>query len=409
MARVPTPGMRVVVLGGGYAGLVTTRKLEAELPADVDLMLVDETGDHLIQHELHRAIRRPEFVDRISLPLTDLLDRAAVREATVASVDREERTVRLADGGEIGYDVVVIALGAATDYHDVPGAAEHALPLKRLPHASRIRREFRGVLDAGGGRAVVAGAGLSGVQTAGELAQLAREEGVADHVEVVLLEADDRVVPGFPEGFRAAVREELDRLDVAVRTGTRVAAAGPDAVEMEQSDRSAGPDGTGTLPYDLLVWTGGVRGPDALGGRRRAVDGTLALDDRTFVVGDAARIRDASDAVVPPSAQAAVRASETAAHNVAEAVDALTSDREPTFEAWTFETPGWLISVGDGAVAQLGPRTFTGPTANLIKSAVGVTYLADHGSLADALAVLREEVEAEQDLLDAVRARVAEE
>ncbi|GAB3411613.1 NAD(P)/FAD-dependent oxidoreductase [Haloparvum alkalitolerans] len=399
--------MRVVVLGGGYAGLVTTRTLEGTLPSAVDLTLVDETGDHLIQHELHRAIRRPEFVDRISLPLTDLLDRATVREATVASVDREDRSVRLADGDAVDYDVVVVALGAGTDYRDVPGVAEHALPLKRLPHASRIRREFRGVLDAGGGRAVVAGAGLSGVQTAGELAQFARDEGVAGHVEVVLLEAEDRVVPGFPEEFRAAVREELDRLDVAVRTGTRVTAAGADAVEM--AGESVDSADAGTLPHGLLVWTGGVRGPDALDGRRREVDGTLALDERTFVVGDAARVRDGSGAVVPPSAQAAVRASETAANNVAEAVEALRAGREPAFETWTFETPGWLVSVGDGAVAQLGPRTFTGPTANLIKSAVGVTYLADHGSLADALAVLREEVEAERDLLDAVRERVGEE
>ncbi|GAB6877886.1 NAD(P)/FAD-dependent oxidoreductase [Halorubrum gandharaense] len=398
--------MHVVVLGGGYAGLVTATKLEERLPEDADLTVIDETGDHLIQHELHRAIRRPEFVDEISLPLAELLDDATVREATVSSVDREERVVELESGVELPYDAAVVALGAETDYHGVPGAREHGTPLKRLPHAARIRRTFREVAAAGGGRVVVVGAGLSGVQTAGELAQFAREEGVADHVSVVLLEAGDRIVPGFPEEFRAATREELARLDVEIRAETPVTRVGPEEVVLEEEGE--GEDDEGTLPYDQLVWTGGVRGPEALGGEREPVDATFAVDDRTFVVGDAARVQDATDAEVPASAQAAVRAAPTVAANVRETLAAAEADREPEFETWTFETPGWLISVGDGAVAQLGPTTFTGASANLIKSAVGITYLADHGSLSDALDVLREEVAAERSLLDDVREAVEE-
>jgi len=375
--------MRVAVLGGGYAGLVLTRKLEAELPADVDLVLVDDTGEHLVQHELHRAIREPDYFDAITIPLGELVERATVREARVESIDRESREVDL-DDGTLEYDACAVCLGARADFHGIGGVREHATPLKRPSHARDIRAEFLALLDAGGGTVVVGGAGLSGVQTAGELAALAEESGAeaGAHVDVVLLERDDDVAPGFPGNFRDAVRDELRALSVGVRTGVEVVGAGPDEIEL---------DG-GALPYDQFVWTGGVRGPDALGGKRQDVNATLALDDHTFAVGDAARVFDAEGEVAPASAQAAVRATPVAARNVCEVIAAEREAYEPRFDQWTFETPGWFISVGDSAVAQLGPEVFTGRMANVVKSSVGLTYLADHGSLRGALDVLGHEL-----------------
>jgi NADH dehydrogenase len=378
--------MRVAVLGGGYAGLVLTRKLEAKLPEGVELVLVDDTGEHLVQHELHRAIRDPAYLESISFPLDELLERATVREARVEGVNRGERTVELADG-ELGYDACAICLGARTDFHGLDTVREHATPLKRLDDARSIRVGFQETIERGG-TAVVVGAGLSGVQTAGELAAFA--EGKGTDAAVVLLERADTITPGFPENFRAAVREELDKLDVDVRTGVEVTGATGENVELAD----------GEIAYDQFVWTGGVRGPAALGGEREDVRSTLALDERTFAVGDAARVVDAEGEVAPASAQAAVRATPVAAKNVCEAVAAQREGYDPRFEQWTFETPGWLISVGDSAVAQLGPEVFTGRVANAIKSSIGLTYLADHGSLRGALEVLGHEVGEDLPVLD---------
>ncbi|WP_053948310.1 NAD(P)/FAD-dependent oxidoreductase [Halolamina sediminis] len=384
--------MDVLVLGGGYAGLTVTRKLERRLPASATLTLVDDTGNHLVQHELHRAVREPDYVDDISVPLGEILDRATLREGEVTDVDREGRTVSLAGGDELGYDYCVVALGADTAFYGIPGVEEHATPLKRLEHAATIRREFEAVVDQLGhddpatdtertGTVVVGGAGLSGVQVAGELAAMARERDVADSVEIVLLEQEATVAPGFPEQFQRATRDLLDEQGVDVRTGTTVTAADDATITTER----------GTIAYDQFVWTGGIRGNEAMAGDRPQVRGDLRLDERTFALGDAVRIVDADGEPVPASASAAVRAAETVARNV---VAAATADGGfVDVQQWHWESPGWLISVGDDAVAQLGPTVVTGGTANALKSAVGVTYLAEHGSLRRALGVLRKEMD----------------
>ncbi len=374
--------MHVAVLGGGYAGLVTARSLERRLPDDVDLTVVDDTGDHLLAHELHRTIRRPGLADAIAVPLVDLLDRADVRTARVETVDREARRVELADGG-LDYDVVAVCLGGETAFFDLPGVEENATPLKRLEHAATIREEFRELVDAGGGTVVVGGAGLAGVQVAGELAAFARGEGVADDTRVLLVEQRDTVAPPFSAEFASAIDQELTAQGVEVRTGTAVRAADEEAVTVED----------GEVAYDQFVWTGGIRGTDAMGDERPGVRPHLQVDERTFVVGDAGSVVDADGEAVPDSAQAAVRAGRVAARNVASVVDGLREGDTTTvgLKRWRFTSPGWVVSVGDSAVAQVGPTVLRGELASLAKAGVGVSYLARRGSYGSAAAVARAE------------------
>ncbi|MFC3478694.1 NAD(P)/FAD-dependent oxidoreductase [Halobacterium litoreum] len=381
--------MRVAVLGAGYAGVVLADRLERRLPSDVDLVVVDDTGSHLVQHELHRAVRRPSFEDDIVVSLDDIFDRARVRHATVASVDRDRRVVEFADGEEMAYDVAAVCLGAETAYYDLPGVEEHSIPLKRLPDARRIRESFLDTVRAGGGTVVVGGAGLSGVQVAGELAAFAREEHADDDVDVVLVEQMDDVAPSFPAKFQDAVREELDAEGVDVRTGVTVEQATEEAVETE----------SGVIPYETFVWTGGIRGPDALAGERADVRADLTLDDHTVAVGDVARVVDAEGAAVPASAAAAVREAKVAARNVERLVDDqrdVDDGFRPRLERYTFDSPGWLVSVGDGAVAQVGPSVFRGRAAKAVKTGVGASYLAAAGDIRNAVGLVREEFDFER-------------
>ncbi|SEW01857.1 NAD(P)/FAD-dependent oxidoreductase [Halobacterium jilantaiense] len=373
--------MRVVVLGAGYAGIVVAGRLEDTLPEDVDLVVVDEHDYHLVQHELHRVIRRPGLADDVRVPLRDIFDRARVQQGRVSEVDQNDCVVEFADGRSLEYDVAAVCLGAETAYYGLPGVEEHSFPVKRLADAEAIRARFEGVLESGG-TAVVGGAGLSGVQTAGELAAFARDADAGDSVDVVLLEQADRVAPSFPPKFQEAVREELLLENVDVRTGVTVTSATGDAVETAD----------GSVPSDLFVWTGGIQGPDALGGERPSVRADLTADDHTVVVGDAARVVDAEGSAVPASAQTAVREARVAAANVASLVaDRRDGDVRPR-QRYTFESPGWLVSVGDGAVAQIGPSVVRGTAAKAAKVGVGVGYLANTGGVEDAVGLLREEL-----------------
>lgn len=378
--------MRVAVLGAGYAGLTVARQLARTLPDEVELVVVDETGDHLLKHELHRAVRRPSLADDLRIPLPALLDRATIRTDRVVDVDPAAGIASLADG-DLPYDYGAVCLGAETAFYGLPGLEEHATPLERLADARAIRERFLQVCEEGG-RAVVGGAGLSGIQVAGELAELADGRGATGRVEVVLAEQLATVAPGFPDDFQRAIREELIARDVTIRTGTTVTGATADRVETED----------GGIAYDQLVWTGGIRGPTALSGDRRGVRATLRSDDGTFVLGDAARIVDDEGRAVPATAQAAIREARVAARNVRRLVE---SDRsggdpgsfDPRLDRLDFEPLGWTVSVGDGAVAKVGPTVLRGAAARAVKATAGLGHLTTIGRVREAMAVVGEELD----------------
>lgn len=377
--------MRVAILGAGYAGVTLARRLESTLPPEADLVVVDESENHLLKHEVHRVIRRPGVADAIQVPLADLFDRAAVRTARVTEVDRESRTVHLADGDALAYDYAAICLGSVTDDYGIPGVADHGLPLTSVAAATAIREAFFDAVAAGsdeGVDVVVGGAGLSGVQTAGELAALAREEEV--DADVTVVEQLPAVAPNFPESFQAAVRSELESRGVTVATGTTVEEATPDAVETDR----------GRFDADVFVWAGGIGGTGAMDGDRPLVRSDLRLDDRTFVVGDAARAVDADGEPVPASASAAIREARTVASNLARLVDherSGTDSFEPRLDPYRFEVPGWIVTVGDGTVAQLGPEVLTGAPAKAMKTAVGAGRLTAVGAVRNAVGLVEKE------------------
>ncbi|AEH38333.1 NAD(P)/FAD-dependent oxidoreductase [Halopiger xanaduensis] len=379
--------MHVVVLGAGYAGLTLTRLLEEKLPEAADITIVNESPDHLVQHELHRVVRRPELASAITVSLPEVLERATVRVARVEGIDREERVVDLSSG-RLEYDVAAICLGARTAYYDLEGVREHSMPLKRLSHALQIRSRALEVLQDrsardGDGRIVVGGAGLSGIQVAGELAALADEERGTATVTITLLEQLDSVAPTFPENFQRAVRSALEEQGIEVRTRSAVRRADGTHVHLESGEE---------LPYDQFVWTGGIAGSDALAGERPLVESDLRLDERTFALGDAVRATDADGEPVPASAQAAVREARTVAENVSRlagdgdetALEGGTTHGEVDLERFAFDSPGWLVSVGDDAVAQIGPAVLTGRPAKALKATVGLGYLSAVGAVGNA-------------------------
>lgn len=392
--------MRVAVLGAGYAGLTLARKLESSLPETADLVVVDESGDHVVQHELHRVVRRPSVAGDISVALDEVLD-CEVRRATVTGVDPAAGLARLDGAADLDYDVGAICLGAETDFHDIPGLRDHATPLKRLAHAREIREGFIDVLDSGG-RVVVGGAGLSGVQVAGELAAMRREyEGdeagafggpdgeatdASHDTEIRLLERLDSVAPNFPENFQRAVHDQLADRDVDVRTNSAV-----EAVEADEIDLSGGE----SLRYDQLLWTGGIRGPAALGDERPVVRSDLRLAGDTFVVGDAGRVVDTDGEAAPASAQTAIREARVAAKNVRALVEHRLDGGgafEPRLDRYSYDSPGWLVSVGDGAVAQVGESVLTGRAALALKTSVGAGYLGSVGAVENAVELVQSEL-----------------
>ncbi|EMA32811.1 NAD(P)/FAD-dependent oxidoreductase [Haloarcula japonica] len=376
--------MRVAVLGAGYAGLTLARKIQQTLPDSVSLVIVDEQTEHLVQHELHRVVRRPSLADEITVDLNEVLD-CEIRRATVTDVNPDAGTATL-DGSEtLSYDVGAVCLGAQTAFYDLSGVREHATPLKRLDDAHEIRERFLELGD--GDRVVVGGAGLSGVQVAGELAEM-RED---SDIEVLLLEQEDTVAPSFPASFQSAVHDALVDAGVTVRTGTGVAEADADAITLE--------DGS-DLAMDQFVWTGGIEGSPALDAERPVVRADLRLGESTFAVGDAARVVDSDGEAVPASAAAAIREARVAADNIGTLVErsqGSSGEFQPRLTQYQFNVPGWLVSVGDDAVAKVGPSVLTGRAALALKTTVGAGYLGTVGAVQNAVDLVSEELDLDTD------------
>lgn len=275
---------RILVLGAGYAGAYAAGNLARRLsPADTVITVVNAEPDFVQRLQLHRLATGQE----ISAPsLTDVFAGTGVRLrlARVTVVDPERRVVAVADaegGGELGYDTLLYALGSRVADHGVPGVAEHAFAVTARPAALRLRERLD-ALDGDGGRVLVVGDGLTGIETATEIAE--SRPGLS-----VTLIARGELGARLSAGARGHLRRACDRLGITVRQHT--------SVEAVQASRVLCADGS-TLASDATVWTAGfaahplagASGLEVTGNGRIVVDRTMrsASHPDVYAVGDSA-------------------------------------------------------------------------------------------------------------------------
>jgi len=369
----------VVVLGSGYAGTGAIKAIQAAGDGDVDLTWVSDVDHHLVLHESHRCIRDPGVREKVVIPVEEITSPGtSFRQGEVVDIDTADRTVHLADG-TVEYDYLLVCLGSRTAFFGIGGLREHAHTLKNIDDVLGIHEDVVSrtaeATAADPVRVVVGGAGLSGIQTAGELAELRDDRGL--HVEVVLVEGLDQILPGSDPGLQAALRERLERRDVRIRTGEFVGKVDDDTVYLEESIE---------LPYDVLVWTGGITGREAVAdadigkdersNRLHAGRTFRTDDDRVFAIGDCALIDQPGNDHAPPTAQAAWQAAAVAGRNVVRAV------RGQPLRRWTYDDKGTVVSVGEAAIAHdvsLAPfvDTFGGLPARTLKKAIAARWIRD--------------------------------
>jgi len=368
-------GERVVVLGAGYAGSVAVQCLEREL-ADATLTWVADVDHHLVLHEVHRAIRDPSVAEKITVPVADVkAPHTTFLEAEVLEVDPEARCVRFADEEPIEYDYLLVCLGSDTAFYGIPGLAERSHTLKRLEDALAINDAITtagsNATTSDHAEVVVGGAGLSGVQTAGEIAELRDRDRLP--VDVTIVEALESVLPGLDTSVQDRVRSMLDASGITVLTDDPVTEADDEGLHFDQR---------ASIPYDVLIWTGGITGRDALSGveidndhERLETDTTFRTsDERVFAVGDAAVVGLNGGGAAPPTAQAAWDAAAVAARNVVRAI------QEEPLDRWSYRDKGTLISVGESALAHevigIPVSTFGGSFAVALKKLVAARWIA---------------------------------
>jgi NADH dehydrogenase len=382
---------QVVVLGSGYAGTGAVQRLEKELGGEAEVTWVSEHDYHLVLHEAHRCISNPTAESKVAIPIDEVKSPSTTFvRGRVTNVDVDERQVELENGDAVDYDYLLVALGSATAFYGIDGLEEYSLELKGLDDVREIHQEVKDAAAAATttdpAQVVVGGAGLSGIQTAGEVAEY-RDKHDAP-IDIILVEGLDQVFPNNDPELQGALRRRLENRGIEIKCGEFVS-----KVDEETIYVGGGEDDAEELPYDVFVWTGGITGQEEIANcevdkdersnRIHAGSDFQTSDDRVFALGDTALVEQGPDAIAPPTAQAAWQAAEVAGENVARAV------RGQPLKTWTHDDKGTVISIGEDAVAhgvEIVPiNVFGGTPAKLLKKAIAARWIADVASVSRAI------------------------
>ncbi|MWV64434.1 NAD(P)/FAD-dependent oxidoreductase [Halorubrum sp. JWXQ-INN 858] len=375
---------QVVVVGSGYAGAGTVKAFEDEVgEGEAELTWIAEHDYHLVLHEVHRAIRNPSVEEKITIPVEEIKSpETDFVQGRVVDVDVDERAVETDDGTTVDYDYLLLAVGSSTAFFGIDGLQENAHQLKGLDDAKAIHDDVRAAAaeatQSDPAQVLVGGAGLSGIQTAGEIAEY-RDKHRAP-IDIALIEGMDEIFPGQDPEIQGALRKRLAEADVEILTGDFISQADEEHVFLGGGE---GEDPT-KLPHDVLIWTGGITGQDEMrnveidkderSNRVYAGSDFTTSDERVFAIGDTALVDQGDDEVAPPTAQAAWQAAEVAGENLARAA------RGAPLQSWRHEDKGTVVSVGEKAVAHdvmgMPISTFGGTPAKLLKKAIATRWIA---------------------------------
>lgn len=327
------PAYRVLILGGGFGGLLAAQKLKR---AAAQVTLIDRRNFHLFQPLLYQVATGSLSPGDIAAPLRSVLSKQKNCEVLLGEavdVDPDARKVTLADGAVFEYDALIVATGSQTSYYGNDSWRPYAPSLKTVEEATAIRHKLLLAFERAERAAseeearkwltfVIVGAGATGMELAGALAEIANQTLKHDfrrinprNARIILMEGGPRVLTAFPEPLSSKAEMLVTRLGVEVKKGVMVTCVDEDGVSYKHGEE------TERLDAKTVLWAGGVT-TNAFG--KTLAARTKAETDRSgrikvtpqltvpnypdiFVVGDLATLNDDKGKPLPGVAQVAMQ------------------------------------------------------------------------------------------------------
>jgi NADH:ubiquinone reductase (H+-translocating) len=341
-SNMPQPH-RVIVLGGGFGGLSAVRRLKRGAP--VEVILIDRRNFHLFQPLMYQIATGSLSPGEIAAPLRGVLSRqknAQVLLGEVSDIDPAAKKIQLLDGATFDYDSLIVATGSQTSYYGNDSWREWAPSLKSVEEATAIRHKILYAFERAERAAsheesrawltfVIVGAGATGMELAGALAEIANETLKNDfrHINpqearILLVEGGSRVLPSFPEDLSAKAEKLVSKLGVEVMKGVMVTNIDGNGVTFRRGDK------TESLAAHTVLWAGGVE-TTTFG--KKLAQRTHAETDRSgcikvnsnltipnypdiFIVGDLAHAVEKDGKPMPGVAQVAIQGGAYAAKTI---------------------------------------------------------------------------------------------
>ena len=396
------PKHKVVILGGGFGGLAAAQKLKR---APVEVTLIDRRNFHLFQPLLYQVATGSLSPGEIAAPLRSVLSRqknARVLLGEAVDVDPETKRVILRDGGTYAYDSLIVATGSQTSYYGNDSWRQWAPSLKSVEEATAIRHKILYAFERAERAAteeearawltfVIVGAGATGLELSGALAEIARETLRHDfrkirpqEARILLLEGAPRVLGGYPEDLSAKAEKLLTRLGVEVIKGVLVTQIGKEGVTFKRGES------TESLATKTVLWAGGVTSTpfgERLAKRTKAEtdpSGRIKVDrDLTiphypdiFIIGDLAHAEDEKGKPLPGVAQVAIQGGAYAAKTIRARLDG-----KPRVRPFHYFNKGDMAVIGRAAaVANIFGVHFSGWPAWFIWLFVHLMYIVEFQS-----------------------------
>ncbi|MDI1463972.1 NAD(P)/FAD-dependent oxidoreductase [Catellatospora sp. KI3] len=360
--------MRVVIVGGGFAGVACAKRLADESGVRVELL--DKAGYHQFQPLLYQVATAELTSDDIRFDLCHLFrdsPNVTVRKAEATAVDPHSRTVTLDDGQLLEADFLVLAAGAQPDFFRTPGAAEHAFPLYSVEQARAVRGRILTILedvkqrpelvDQGALNFVIVGGGPTGVETAGALGELIHDvlphayRGLPlDRAQVILVDAGPALLTAFSDQAGGYAAKQLAKRGVRLCQNTRVKQVDPDQVTLSDGE---------VVKTRLVVWGGGEKAADVAatgglptgrGGRVDVgTDLTVPGFPRVYALGDVANIPSGGESALPQLGSVAQQSGRWAADNI------LAEVRGRSPHPFHYRDKGIMAMIGrKAAIAEVG-------------------------------------------------------
>jgi NADH dehydrogenase len=378
---------RVVVLGAGYAGLMTVTRLQKQLGTnDAEIVLVNKNDYHYETTWLHEASAGTLHHDRVRYDIKGVVNTSKVNflQASVEDIKVAEKKV-VTDQGDVEYDYLVIGLGAEAETFGIQGLHEHAFTISNVNGARQIRDHIdlqfatykaEGEINDERLTIVVGGAGFTGIEFLGELGnrvpELCKEYDIDQKkVRIVCVEAAPMILPGFDPELVKYARAALEKKGVEFSIGTPLKEAREGSVLIAKSE-----DEIEELKAGTIVWAAGVRGStliekSGIENMRARVKVNLDLrapgHDDIFVLGDCSlMINEETERPYPPTAQIAMQQGETCARNIAALVHG--KDQLENFKP---DIKGTVCSLGeDDAIGVVYGKKLTGVKASFMKKVI---------------------------------------
>jgi NADH dehydrogenase len=357
----------VVIVGGGFAGVGCAKRLAKHGAA---VTLLDQHNYHQFQPLLYQVATAELAATDVARPLRGIFAKAptvTVKQLTASAVDPETRTVTAADGQTFSGDYLVLAAGSRPNFFSTPGAEEHALPLYTLDDAKALRTRLIEVfeaaeanparIDEGALNIVIVGAGPTGVETAGAVADLvnhvipkAFHDLDAKRTRIYLIDHGPVVLAAFSDKAHPYAAAKLEHVGVILRLATGVSEVAADRVTLS--------DGTQILTR-TVVWAGGIQAPELAAkaglpqgrGGRLTVQPDLSVEGfpGVYAIGDIANIPGADGNDLPQLGSVALQAGAWAADNID--ADHAGKPARP----FHYKDKGIMAMIGDGAaIAEMG-------------------------------------------------------